>query len=231
MGEKTYSMFLEIPGGCGWPEMGAFLVTKTCGNADAGIVAGDGVTTEKTKEARAEGPCEATVGFRGGETVREAADLVEKLSEGIVLEVMKEKVGEDKIDTGGALRPRKSGGGKNDGLPVLLVELREGSTRNTRLPIDQKKLAPISAVWESEGENLSEEMGVAAAEVGQSAGWRGRIGFFEPLDPEAVLTKNGVQALEVPPAGEGRGIERGKGVENFWGEAAGVHEVTSRRAP
>ena len=161
----------------------------------------------------------------------EAADLVKKLSEGFVLEVMKEKVGEDKIDAGGALRPRKSGGGKNDGLPVLLVELREGGRRNTRLPIDQKKLAPVSAVWESEGENLSEEMGVAAAEIGQRAGWIGRIGFFEPLDPEAVLTKNGVQALEVPPAGEGRGIERGKGVENFWGEAAGVHEVTSRRAP
>ena len=207
------------------------MVTKTCGDADLGIVAGDEVTTEKTEEARTESPREATVGFSGGETVREATDLVEKLREGIVLEVMKKKVCEDKIDTGGALRPRKSGGGKNDGLPVLLVELREGSTRNTRLPIDQKKLAPISAVWESEGENLSEEMGVAAAEVGQSAGWRGRIGFFEPLDPEAVLTKNGVQALEVPPAGEGRGIERGKGVENFWGEAAGVHEVTSRRAP
>ena len=231
MGEKTCSMFLEVPGGFGWPQMGAFLVTKTCGDADLGIVAGDEVTTEKPEKARTEGSCEATVRLSGGETVREATDLAEKLSEGIVLKVMKKKICEDKIDTGGALRPRKSGGGKNDGLPVLLVELREGSTRNTRLPIDQKKLAPISAVWESEGENLSEEMGVAAAEVGQSAGWRGRIGFFEPLDPEAVLTKNGVQALEVPPAGEGRGIERGKGVENFWGEAAGVHEVTSRRAP
>ena len=159
-------MFLEVPGGCGWPEMGTFLVTKTCGDADLGIVAGDGGTTEKPKEARTEGPCEATVGVRGGETVREATDLVEKLSEGIVLEVMKKKVCEDKIDTGGALRPRKSARGKNDGLPVLLVELREGSSRNTRLPIDQKKLAPISTVWESEGENLSEEMGVAAADVG-----------------------------------------------------------------
>ena len=207
------------------------MVTKTCGDADPGIVAGDGVTTEKPKEARTEGSCEATVGFRGGETVCEAADLVKKLSEGFVLEVMKEKVGEDKIDAGGALRPRKSGGGKNDGLPVLLVELREGGRRNTRLPIDQKKLAPVSPVWESEGENLSEEMGVAATEVGQRAGWAGGVGFPEPFDPESVLTENGVKALEVPPAGEGRGIERGKGVENFWGEAAGVHEVTSRRAP
>ena len=231
MGEKTCSMFLEVPGGCGWPQMGAFLVTKTCGDADLGIVAGDEVTTEKSEEARTEGPRKASVRFSGGETVREAADLAEKLSEGIVLKVMKKKICEDKIDTGGALRPRKSGGGKNDGLPVLLVELREGGRRNTRLPIDQKKLAPVSAVRESEGENLSEEIGIAATEVGQRAGWRGRIGFFEPLDPEAVLTKNGVQALEVPPAGEGRGIERGKGVENFWGEAAGVHEVTSRRAP
>jgi hypothetical protein len=213
-------MFLEVPGGCGWPEMGAFLVTKTCGDADLGIVAGDEVTTEKTEEARTEGPREATVRFSGGETVREAADLVEKLREGIVLEVMKKQVCEDKIDTRGALRPRKSGGGKNDGLPVLLVELREGGRRNTRLPIDQKKLAPVSAVWESEGENLSEEIGIAATEIGQRAGWIGRISFFEPLDPEAVLTENGVKALKVPPAGEGRRIERGKGVENFRGEAA-----------
>ena len=207
------------------------MVTKTCGDADAGIVAGYGVTTEKTKEARTEGPREATVRFSGGETVREAADLVEKLREGIVLEVMKKKVCEDKIDTGGALRPRKSGGGKNDGLPVLLVELREGGRRNTWLPIDQKKLAPVSAVWESEGENLSEEIGIAATEIGQRAGWAGGVGFPEPFDPESVLTENGVKALEVPPAGEGRRIERGKGVENFRGEAAGVHEVTSRRAP
>lgn len=207
------------------------MVTKTCGDADLGIVAGDEVTTKKTEKARTEGPRKATVRFSGGETVREAADLVEKLSEGIVLKVMKKKVCEDKIDTGGALRPRKSGGGKNDGLPVLLVELREGGRRNTRLPIDQKKLAPVSAARESEGENLSEEIGIAATEIGQRAGWIGGIGFFEPLDPEAVLTKNRVQALEVPPAGEGRGIERGKGVENFWSEAAGVHVVTSRRAP
>jgi len=224
-------MFMEVPSGCGRPEMGAFLVTKTCGDADLGIVAGDEVTTEKSEEARTEGTRKASVRFSGGETVREAADLAEKLSEGIVLKVMKKKICEDKIDTCGALRPRKSGGGKNDGLPVLLVELREGGRRNTRLPIDQKKLAPVSAVWESEGENLSEEIGIAATEIGQRAGWRGRIGFFEPLDPEAVLTENGVKALEVPSAGEGRGIERGKGVENFWGEAAGVHEVTSRRAP
>ena len=178
------------------------------------------MTTEKPKEARTEGSCDATVGFRGGETVREAADLVEKLSEGIVLEVMKEKVGEDKIDTGGALRPRKSGGGKNDGLPVLLVELREGGRRNTRLPIDQKKLAPVSAVWESEGENLSEEMGVAAAEVGQRAGRTGGVGFPEPFDPESVLTEKGVNALEIASTGECGGIRRGKGVEDFWGKAA-----------
>ena len=220
MGEKTYSMFLEIPGGCGWPEMGAFLVTKTCGNADSGIVEGNGMATENAKEAGADGACEIASGFCGGETVREATDLVEKLREGIVLEVMKKKVCEDKIDTGGALRPRKSGGGKNDGLPVLLVELREGSTRNTRLPIDQKKLAPVSAVWESEGENLSEEIGIAATEIGQRAGWIGRIGFFEPLDPEAVLTENGVNALEIASTGECGGIRGGKGVEDFWGKAA-----------
>ena len=207
------------------------MVTKTCGDADPGIVAGDGVTTEKPKEARTEGSCEATVGFRGGETVCEAADLVKKLSEGFVLEVMKEKVGEDKIDAGGALRPRKSGGGKNDGLPVLLVELREGSTRNTRLPIDQKKLAPVSPVWESEGENLSEEMGVAATEVGQRAGWAGGVGFPEPFDPESVLTEKGVNALEIASTGECGGIRGGKGVEDFWGKPAGVHVETSRRAP
>ena len=205
--------------------------TETCGDADPRIVEGNGVTTEKTKEARTEGPREATVGFRGGETVREATDLVEKLSEGIVLEVMKKKVGEDKIDTGGALRPRKSGGGKNDGLPVLLVELREGGRRNTRLPIDQKKLAPVSAVWESEGENLSEEMGVTATEVGQRAGRAGGVGFPKPFDPESMLAEKWVNALEIASTGECSGIRRGKGVEDFWGKVAGVHVETSRRAP
>jgi len=194
-------------------------------------VACDEVTTEKTEEARTDSPREATVGFSGGETVREAIDLVEKLSEGIVLEVMKKKVCEDKIDTSGASRPGKSGGRKNNGLPMLLVELRESGRRNTRLPIDEKEVTSVAAARESEGENLSEEMGVAATEVGQRAGWAGGVGFPEPFDPESVLTKNGVKALEIASTSECGGIRRGKGVENFWGEAAGVHEVTSRRAP
>jgi len=89
----------------------------------------------------------------------------------------------------------------------------------------------VAAVRESERENLSEEMGVAATEVGQRAGRAGGVGFLEPFDPESVLTKKGVNALEIASTGECGGIRGGKGVEDFWGKAAGVHEVTSRRAP
>jgi hypothetical protein len=47
----------------------------------------------------------------------------------------------------------------------------------------------VAAARESERENLSEEMGVAATEVGQRAGRAGGVGFPEPFDPESVLTE------------------------------------------
>jgi len=89
----------------------------------------------------------------------------------------------------------------------------------------------VAAVRESERENLREEMGVAATEVGQRAGRTGRVGFLEPFDPESVLTKKWVNALKIASTGECGGIRGGKGVEDFWGKAAGVHVETSRRAP
>ncbi len=92
-------------------------------------------------------------------------------------------------------------------------------------------MTSVAAVRESERQNLSEEIGVAATEVSQRAGRAGGVCFFEPFDPESVLTKKGVNALEIASTGECSGIRRGKGVEDFWGKAAGVHEVTSRRAP
>ncbi len=92
-------------------------------------------------------------------------------------------------------------------------------------------MASVAAARESERQNLSEEMGVAATEVGQRAGRAGGVGFPEPFDPESVLTEKGVNALEIAPTGKCGGISGGKGVEDFWGKAARVHEVTSRRAP
>jgi hypothetical protein len=89
----------------------------------------------------------------------------------------------------------------------------------------------VAAVRESERENLREEMGVAATEVGQRTGRTGGVGFPEPLDPESVLTEKGVNALEIASTGECGGIRGKKGVEDFWGKAAGVHVETSRRAP
>ncbi len=99
------------------------------------------------------------------------------------------------------------------------------------MPIDEKEMTSVAAVRESERENLGEEMGVAATEVGQGAGWAGRVGFPEPFDPESVLAEKGVNALEIASTGECGGIRGGKGVEDFWGKAAGVHVETSRRAP
>lgn len=92
-------------------------------------------------------------------------------------------------------------------------------------------MTSVAAVRESERKNLSEEMGVAATEVGQRAGRAGGVGFLEPFDPESVLTEKGVNALEIASTGECGGIRGGKGVEDFWGKAAGVHVATSRRAP
>jgi len=89
----------------------------------------------------------------------------------------------------------------------------------------------VAAVRESKRKNLSEEMGVAATEIGQRAGRSGGVASLEPFDPESVLTEKGVNALEVASTGECGGIRGGKGVEDFWGKPAGVHEVTSRRAP
>jgi len=89
----------------------------------------------------------------------------------------------------------------------------------------------VAAARESERKNLSEEMGVAATEVGQRAGRGRRVGFPEPFDPESVLAEKWVNALEIASTGECGGIRGGKGVEDFWGKAAGVHVETSRRAP
>ncbi len=49
--------------------------TETRGNADAGIVEGDGVTTEKTKEVGADRACEIAPGFCGGEAVGDSANF------------------------------------------------------------------------------------------------------------------------------------------------------------
>ena len=92
-------------------------------------------------------------------------------------------------------------------------------------------MTSVAAARESERQNLSEEMGVAATEVGQRAGWGRRVGFLEPFDPESVLTEKGVNALEIASTGECGVIRGGKGVEDFLGKAAGVHVETSRRAP
>jgi hypothetical protein len=92
-------------------------------------------------------------------------------------------------------------------------------------------MASVAAVRESERQNLGEEMGVAATEVGQRAGRGRRVGFPEPFDPESVLAEKWVNALEIASTGECGGIRGGKGVEDFWGKAAGVHVETSRRAP
>jgi hypothetical protein len=78
----------------------------------------------------------------------------------------------------------------------------------------------VAAVRKSERQNLSEEMGVAATEVGQRAGRAGGVSFLKPFDPESVLTKKGVNALEIASTGECGGISGGKGVEDFWGKAA-----------
>ena len=99
------------------------------------------------------------------------------------------------------------------------------------MPIDEKEVTSVAAARESDRQNLSEEMGVAATEVGQRAGRAGGVAFPEPFDPESVLTEKGVNALKIASTGDCSGIKGGKGVEDFWGKAAGVHEVTSRRAP
>ncbi len=81
-------------------------------------------------------------------------------------------------------------------------------------------MTSVAAARESKRKNLREEMGVAATEVGQRAGWAGGVGFPKPFDPESMLTEKGVNALEIASTGECGGIRRGKGVEDFWGKAA-----------
>jgi len=81
------------------------LGTETCGDADTGIVEGDGVTTEKTKEAGADRACEIASGFCGSEAVGDSANFPQKFLQRSVFEVMKEKVGQDEVHSGGALSP------------------------------------------------------------------------------------------------------------------------------
>jgi hypothetical protein len=44
-------------------------------------------------------------------------------------------------------------------------------------------MTSVAAARESDRQNLSEEMGVAATEVSQRAGRTGGVGFLEPFDP------------------------------------------------
>ena len=53
----------------------------------------------------------------------------------------------------------------------------------------------------------------------------------EPVMPKADLTEKWVQALEIPPAGEGGGVVGGKAIENFRGQAPGFQRRTSRKEP
>ena len=63
------------------------------------------MTTEKTKEAGADRACEIASGFCGGEAVGNPANFSQKFLQRSVFEVMKKKVGQDKVHSGGALSP------------------------------------------------------------------------------------------------------------------------------
>ncbi len=63
------------------------------------------MTTEETKEARADGACEIASGFCGGEAVGDSANFSQKFLQRGVFEVMKKKVGQDEVHSGGALSP------------------------------------------------------------------------------------------------------------------------------
>ena len=63
------------------------------------------MATEKTKEAGADRACEITSWFCGGEAVGDSANFSQKFLQRGVFEVMKEKVGQDKVNRGGALSP------------------------------------------------------------------------------------------------------------------------------
>jgi hypothetical protein len=68
-------------------------------------VEGDGVATEKTKEAGADRACEIASGFCGSEAVGDSANFPQKFLQRGVFEVMKKKIGQDKVNRGGALSP------------------------------------------------------------------------------------------------------------------------------
>ena len=63
------------------------------------------MATEKAKEAGADGACEIAAGFCGGEAVGDSANFPQKFLQRGVFEVMKEKVGQDKVHSCGALSP------------------------------------------------------------------------------------------------------------------------------
>ncbi len=63
------------------------------------------MATEKTKEAGADRACEIASGFCGSEAVGDSANFSQKFLQRSVFEVVKEKVGQDKVHSGGALSP------------------------------------------------------------------------------------------------------------------------------
>ena len=63
------------------------------------------MTTEKTKEAGTDRACEIASWFCGGEAVGDSANFAQKFLQRGIFEVMKEKVGQDEVNRGGALSP------------------------------------------------------------------------------------------------------------------------------
>ena len=63
------------------------------------------MTTEKTKEVGADRACEIASWFCGGEAVGNSANFSQKFLQRGVFEVMKKKVGQDEVHSGGALSP------------------------------------------------------------------------------------------------------------------------------
>jgi len=63
------------------------------------------VTTGKTKEVGADRACKIASGFCGSEAAGNSANFPQKFLQRSVFEVMKKKVGQDKVHSGGALGP------------------------------------------------------------------------------------------------------------------------------
>ena len=170
-------------------------------------------------------------GFGGSKKGCDSCEMDEELPEFFAGKVVEKKVGKNRICGGSLAGPFEDFGADDGGQPVLVAQLIESRVGNRRLRIHQKEAAPPAPGGKGQGKDAGQKVSISGTEINQAGRGAGRILSTEPMKPQFFLAENRVETLKIPATGPCPGVGGGERIEDFRGHPAGIHELTSRRAP